>query len=199
MISGYGNFKGITLKKDEVIETEASPSLKGLLFSWLTIPCGILIIWLLVYLPVLIRLAISSAFKSAVMSALGVGDFSEVSISDYIFRNIPDFIYGFLKFILFVLISAWLIWCLVMTWRCMRNSLAITNFRVIGKAGAETLDSPLDEVKNVFIEQSLWGRLFNFGSIVVSTKRNSVTFRNISDPESVYNLLMRQAENYCAN
>ena len=197
MSFGYDSFNGITLKKDEEIKNKAVPSLRGLIFAWVSIPAGATLLFLVAYLPVIIRFAVSSAFKRVVMSALGVSDSADVSISDYIFRNIPDFVYGFFRFIAFVVVSAWLIWCLVMTWRCMRNSLAITNFRVIGKAGSETLDSPLNEVKNVFIEQSLWGKLFNFGSIVVLTKRKSVTFRNISDPQTIYNLLITQAENYC--
>lgn len=196
-MEAYANFKGITLTKNETIETEAKPSFKGLIFAWVSIPAGALLMWLVVYLPVLIRLAVSSAFKKAVMSALGVSDLADVSVTDYIFRNIPDFVYGFFRFIAFVVVSAWLIWCLVMTWRCMRNSLAITNFRVIGRAGSEFLDSPLNEIKNVFIEQSLWGKIFNFGSIVLSTKKKSLTFRNISDPKTIYNLLLKQAENYC--
>ena len=130
---------------------------------------------------------------------MGVSSYSDVSITDYIFRNVPGFIKGFLGFIVFLLVAAWLGWCLVMTWRHMRNSLAITNFRVIGKAGDETLDSPLSEVKNVFIEQSLWGKIMGFGSIVVSTKSKSLTFRNIDNPTRVYKLLMDQAENYCSN
>jgi len=198
VICGYQNFEGIPLKKDEVIEAKAKASYKGLLFAWASIPAGALLIWLVFYLPTLIRLAASSAFKAAVISALGIEKPSEISVTDYIFRNIPDFVRGFLGFVIFVLVSAWLVWCLVMTAHCTRNSLAITNFRVIGKAGAETLDSPLDEVKNVFIEQSLWGKLFNFGSVVVSTKRKSVTFRNISEPRIIHSLLMKQAESYCA-
>lgn len=198
-MEGYSNFHGITLKKDEVIETTAALSTRCLIFTWASIPCGLLLFWIVVYLPNIIRMALSSAFKSAVMHALGADNSASIDIGDYIFRNVPDFLMGVFGFTLFLLIAAWLIWCLVMTWHHTRNSLTITNFRVIGKAGDEEMDSPLNEIKNVFIEQSLWGKLLNFGSIVVSTKRRSLTFRNIDDPERIYNELLAHAEDYCAS
>lgn len=104
---------------------------------------------------------------------------------------------GLFRFSFTVLVLAWLALCLILTKRYFSNSLAITNFRVIGKVGDETLESPLDEVKNVFIEQSIWGKLLDFGAIVVSTKQKSLTFKDIDDPERIYSELLSHAENYC--
>ena len=104
---------------------------------------------------------------------------------------------GLFRFSFTVLVLAWLALCLILTKRYFSNSPAITNFRVIGKVGDETFESPLDEVKNVFIEQSIWGKLLNFGAIVVSTKQKSLTFKDIDGPERIYSELLSHAENYC--
>lgn len=192
------DFKGIILKKGEIIEREAKTTIPGLIFTWVSIPGGFFLYWLIVYFPVWVKSTVSSAFKQEMMEAMGLESSHKISLTDYIFRNIeiPEFLVFLIKIPFVMLIIAWLIWCLVMTSRHFKYSLAVTNFRVIGKAGSEMLDSPLNEIKNVFVEQSIWGKLLKYGSVVVSTKSKSVTFKNIHDPYELYRLLMSYASDY---
>lgn len=185
---------GFLQKKDEEIKLSAKLSVKALIFTWISIPGGIIIVFVLVYLPTMIRTLVSSLFKNTVMEALGIGSHEKIDIMQYMFGSIPDIVLFLLMIPFVLLILVWFVWCLMMTERFKNNSLAITNFRVIGKAGNEILDSPLNEVNNVFIEQSMWGKLLNFGSIVVSTKCKSLTFKNIDNPKMIYNELLSIAE-----
>lgn len=98
-----------------------------------------------------------------------------------------------------ILVIVWFFLCLTMTYRHFRYHLAITDSRVIGKAGAEELNSPLDELVNVFIERSFWGKLLNYGAVTVQTKKKTLTFYNIESPKAFYDKIMSYAENYCAH
>ncbi len=194
-------FKGIILKKDEVIEREAKTTIPGLIFTWVSIPGGFFLYWLIVYFPVWVKSTLSSAFKREMMEAIGLESGQKINLTDYIFRNIeiPEFLVFLIKIPFIMLIIAWLIWCLVMTSRHFKYSLAVTNLRVIGKSGAEMFDSPLNEIKNVYIEQSIWGKMLNFGDIVVSSKKGSMTFKNIHDPHPLHKLIMSYASDYAAH
>ncbi len=98
-----------------------------------------------------------------------------------------------------LLIPPWVGFCLVMTWRHFRYSLAVTNLRVVGQSEGKTMDSSLSEVKNVMLEQSFWGRLLGYGNLVIQTKSNCLTFRNIHKPKELCELLMCSAREYCAH
>lgn len=196
MIGENKEFNGIPLKLGEIVEKEARTTIRGLIFTWFSIPGGMLIYFLIVYAPILLKSMFSSAFKQEIMSAMGLQTPESIDITEYIFRNIPDFLMVLISIPIVLLVIVWFCWCLVMTSRHFKYSLAITNFRVIGKAGSEVLDSPLNEVKNVFIEQSIWGKMLKFGSIVVSTKSKSVTFKNIHEPYELYRMIMSHASDY---
>lgn len=185
------------LKIHEKVVIESQPSKTGLLITWLSIPGAMLIIFLFTYLPQILSFAFNAALRSQVFEELGIDNPMSYAFNQ-IFGFLPPFIFGLIVFILIMLVSAWLIYCLVLTYRHFSYALAVTDSRVIGKAGREELDSPLKEVVNVFVEQSLWGKLGNYGSVVVSTKRKSLTFRGIHNPYAIHKLLMSYASNYCA-
>lgn len=199
MIKECKEFNGILLKKGEIIEKEAKTTITGLIMTWISIPGGILLYWLVVYFPVWLKSTVSSTFKHEIMSALGVESPESINITDYIFRDVPDIVTFLISIPFILLVIVWLCWCLVMTSRHFKYSLAVTNFRVIGKAGSEILDSPLTEIKNVFIEQSIWGKLLKYGAIVVSTKSRSITFKNIHAPYELYRVIMSYASDYSAH
>ena len=66
------------------------------------------------------------------------------------------------------------------------TELAITNKRVIAKTGLiqrHTIEMFLEKIESIQVDQSLAGRLFNFGSVVISgTGVHSAPFKSISDP-----------------
>lgn len=76
---------------------------------------------------------------------------------------------------------------LVMAWIRVRSTeLAITNRRVIAKFGfikRHTVEINLEKVEALKVEQGLWGRFLNFGTIFISGAGTSVApISNIADP-----------------
>ncbi len=76
---------------------------------------------------------------------------------------------------------------LVMAWIRVRSTeLAITNRRVIAKTGfvkRHTVEINLDKVEALKVEQGVWGRFLNFGTIFISGAGTSVApIPNIADP-----------------
>ena len=76
---------------------------------------------------------------------------------------------------------------LVMAWIRVRSTeLAITNRRVIAKSGfvkRHTVEINLDKVEALKVEQGVWGRMLNFGTIFISGAGTSVApIRDIADP-----------------
>jgi len=71
-----------------------------------------------------------------------------------------------------------------LTWRC--SEFAVTDKRVLIKTGIvsrHTLETILTKVENIGVEQSLWGRLFNFGTLYVTgTGSTRETFSGIHAP-----------------
>ena len=76
---------------------------------------------------------------------------------------------------------------LVMAWVRVRSTeIAITNKRIIAKFGfikRHTVEINLDKVESLRVEQGLWGRFLNFGTIYVSGAGTAVApFPDIADP-----------------
>ena len=76
-----------------------------------------------------------------------------------------------------------LVWVAVVYWT---TELAVTNKRVIAKTGLirrNTIEMFLSKVESVHVDQSVMGRIFNFGTVVLSgTGVQNATFRRISNP-----------------
>jgi len=76
---------------------------------------------------------------------------------------------------------------LAMAWIRVRSTeIAITNKRIIAKFGfvkRHTVEINLDKVESLRVEQGLWGRFLNFGTIYVSGAGTAVApFPDIADP-----------------
>lgn len=78
------------------------------------------------------------------------------------------------------------------------TELAITNKRVIAKTGLmqrRTIEMFLEKIESIQVDQSVLGRLFNFGSVVISgTGVHSAPFKNISDPLALRRNFMMAAD-----
>jgi len=76
-----------------------------------------------------------------------------------------------------------LIWAWV---RVRSTELAITSRRIIAKFGfvkRHTVEINLDKVESLKVEQGVWGRFLNFGTIFISGAGTSVApIPNIADP-----------------
>jgi uncharacterized membrane protein YdbT with pleckstrin-like domain len=76
---------------------------------------------------------------------------------------------------------------LAIAWVRVRSTeLAITNRRVIAKFGfikRHTVEINLEKVEALKVEQGLWGRFLNFGTVFISGAGTSVApIANIADP-----------------
>jgi uncharacterized membrane protein YdbT with pleckstrin-like domain len=76
---------------------------------------------------------------------------------------------------------------IVMAWINMRSTeIAITNKRIIAKFGfirRNTIEINLDKVEALRVEQGLWGRFLNYGTILISGVGSTIDpIRNIADP-----------------
>ena len=78
------------------------------------------------------------------------------------------------------------------------TELAITNKRVIAKTGLiqrRTIEMFLEKIESIQVDQGVLGRLFNFGSVVISgTGVHSAPFKSISDPLALRKNFMMAAD-----
>lgn len=83
--------------------------------------------------------------------------------------------------------------------RSLSTELAVTTSRVIGKTGLirrHAIDSMLDKVSNVSINQGLLGRIFNYGSVSITTAGDSVIFAGIAKPNVFKAAVINQMDSY---
>ena len=188
------NENNYVLKDGEKIEYTATISKKALIPMWLSAPTFVILPYIITYVPQLIKSLIDNGIKKLILgeaslpSAPSVWDFlpEEVGLILAILILIP---------VVFALL-VWVVICLFLTRRHYKNSLVVTDSRVIGKSVDGQIDEELTNIKNVCLEQPLFGKVFNYGAIVITGKRQSLTIRNIDDPNKVYKMLLTYAENY---
>ncbi len=98
--------------------------------------------------------------------------------------------------------GAGLVLLLIGIWRAARvgavhltNEMALTDKRIIGKSGVirrDSLDVGLAFVSGVIVNQSILGRMLNYGTIVVRGGGNTVPFPYIQDPLKFRNTVQGQ-------
>ncbi len=79
------------------------------------------------------------------------------------------------------------------------TELAVTTHRAIGKQGLlrrHATDLMLDKVQNVTIDQGILGRIFNYGSVRVTTAGEATTFAGIAQPVVFKRAVTNQMETY---
>jgi len=79
---------------------------------------------------------------------------------------------------LFVLLWAWLV--------CRTTELAITSRRIVSKSGIfkrSTMELRLDKIESIKVDQSIMGRILNFGSVTIAgTGGDATPIESIADP-----------------
>jgi uncharacterized membrane protein YdbT with pleckstrin-like domain len=81
------------------------------------------------------------------------------------------------------------------------HEYVVTNYRVLRNTGVlnkTSVDSRLDKINNVEHRQTLWGRLFHFGDVVIDTASETgmALFRNVSHPLELKRAIVSAAEQY---
>ena len=91
------------------------------------------------------------------------------------------------------------VWALV-RWLVWRVDLwVVTNTRVIDESGVLTvrmMDSPLETIHNVGCEQTVFGRMFGFGKVVIQTaaERGETTIEGLAQPEELRDAIIEMKE-----
>ncbi len=85
--------------------------------------------------------------------------------------------------------------------RLSHVEMGITTKRIIVKSGlfsSSTTESTLDKVQNVSFKQSLLGKIFNYGTVVVQTSATlgREGLRGVIDPKQVRDTLLEQIESH---
>ena len=83
---------------------------------------------------------------------------------------------------------AGIIYCLIRYYSWKVNIWVVTNFRVIDETGLLShyaKESPLDKINNVSYDQTLAGRLFNYGHVEIQTaaEAGATDYYNVNHPK----------------
>lgn len=79
------------------------------------------------------------------------------------------------------------------------QKLDFTNKQVRGKIGilnTKRLNSPLNKINNAGVNQTLLGKIFNYGTICINTSSANYEFRYISNPNEFADSLNKQIDIY---
>lgn len=122
----------------------------------------------------------------------------------------PAIIWGivlFLSLIISLALNDWstfvvvfficIILCFPLLIKKYTTELGFTNKRLIGKVGlinTKSLDSPLNKINNVSVSRNLFGRMFKYGRITISTSSGTYNYVYILNPEKFRNKLLEQME-----
>lgn len=83
--------------------------------------------------------------------------------------------------------------------RFLTTKLEITNKRLKGKVGlinTNELDSPLNKINSIQVKQRLFGKIFNYGTLVISTSSSIFYFDYVINPREFKTVLNNQIEDY---
>lgn len=79
------------------------------------------------------------------------------------------------------------------------QKLSFTNKRIFGKYGllrVVEMDSTLDKIQNVSVRKGIIGRIFGYGTIVISTNTREFKYRFIKEPSDFKEILINCIDNY---
>ncbi len=116
---------------------------------------------------------------------------SKISVVTVIVRLIVDF--------LSICIIIGLVWFVNDVIKFWTTKLIITNKRVNGQTGlinTNELDSPLNKINGVQVRQGLFGKIFNYGTICITTASTVFYFDYIDKPNEFKTILINQIEKY---
>jgi hypothetical protein len=115
------------------------------------------------------------------------------------FHKIEIILWAILGVITFITIVFPII-ALVMILSARMRELCFTTKRSIGRygyiVGSKSLDLPLNKIAAVQLEQGLGGKIFGYGTILVSTGIDKMAFPYVANPEVFRRALMEQIEIY---
>lgn len=82
------------------------------------------------------------------------------------------------------------------------SELAVTNKKLIGKFGlinTKSMDAPLNKVQNISVSSGLFGKIFGYGHVNISTASGNFMYRHVKQADDFKALVMSQIEIYEEN
>lgn len=117
---------------------------------------------------------------------------------------VPSIIWGIIFLVIGVMIEFWYIGLIIAAiiigikyLKIATTELSLTSKKVIGKVGiisTKVMDSPLNKINNISVEQGLGGKIFGYGKVVMSTSSGSFNFNFISQPDVFRSAVMEQID-----
>ncbi|SEU05389.1 PH domain-containing protein [Enterocloster clostridioformis] len=83
--------------------------------------------------------------------------------------------------------------------RFLTTELGFTNKRLIGKVGlirTNSLDSPLNKINNVSCSSGLFGKIFGYGNVSITTSSGAYLYKGLMKPEQFKTNLMKQVNQF---
>ena len=150
----------LQLKEGEQLLGSAKISRASIAALWLSVPC-FAAVGFGGFLPGMIRLLrLAASIDETVSAVLG----------------------GAIAVAVVVLALAWTAVAAVLTKRNICYGLIFTNLRVVATSYKTQMEASISDLKNVFVEESLPGKIFRYGTLTVQTEKGSVTVKNVCDP-----------------
>jgi uncharacterized membrane protein YdbT with pleckstrin-like domain len=106
------------------------------------------------------------------------------ALLDFTHNGISLYFLIFIYFIILYLITFIMLFCTAI--RLSLTHLALTNHRIIGKAGIitrKTLDTPLNNINTINITKGFIGSIFNYGKIHILTLTGQFIVKGIANPD----------------
>lgn len=169
---------------EERIVTKAQISKAAIILDWLLLPTFLLVMFLSVCLPILGSIYSSVQRVELIANALGVEEvkFFDLVANMGIAFSFPKPLIVLCKVVLGLLIASWFLLACVKTYRHFGYELIATDRRILIKARDKELESNWEDVKNVFVAQSLGGKIFGYGNVTVHCASGAVTVRDVTSP-----------------
>ncbi|MGN0539031.1 MAG: PH domain-containing protein [Candidatus Fimenecus sp.] len=79
------------------------------------------------------------------------------------------------------------------------TQFTLTNKKITGKAGVirlDVVDIPLSKINTVAINQSTFGRMFGYGTLIIGTSSGNKRFRNLANPQDLRVQVLAQISEY---
>lgn len=95
--------------------------------------------------------------------------------------------------LIFLFIGMFTIWGKIT--KIKTTKLIITDKTISAKSGlvgSNTLDSPINKITSIKVEQNLLGKIFNYGTIHINTPAGFYTFECLDNPNQIKDLIFNK-------
>lgn len=96
-----------------------------------------------------------------------------------------------------IFIGLFTIWGAII--RICTTDLILTNKRIYGKVGlinTKTLDTPLNKVNTISVSNGLWGKIFGYGTIHITSSSGEYVLKSIKSPHVFRDAVMEEIDRF---